>query len=139
MKISEKVSYLKGLLEGLKLDENESNTKILNVIVDILEDIASASDDMEQRVDELELYLDEVDEDLEAVEDYLEGECDDDCECCSDDDYYTIVCPSCGEEFCVDDEVAAAGEINCPSCGEELEFDLSECKDCADDKACDCE
>ena len=138
MKISEKVSYLKGLLEGLKLDENESNTKILNVIVDILEDVAQSYEDMEQRVDELELYIDEIDEDLEAVEEYLDGdECDDECDCCGEDDYYTIVCPSCKEEFCIDNEVASAGEVYCPSCGEEL--DLSECKDCPDDKPCDCE
>ena len=38
---------------------------------------------------------------------------------------YDVVCPSCGEEITLDEELLQAGSIICPSCGELLEFDLS--------------
>lgn len=133
----EKVAYLKGLMEGLKLEENDT-TKVLSSIVDILDDIALSVADVEDSIDELDDYISEIDEDLEAVEDYLEEE--DDCDCdCDEDAYYTIVCPTCGEEFCVDDDIAEEGMINCPNCGEELEFDLSDLDDECDCGHCNCD
>jgi len=39
---------------------------------------------------------------------------------------YDVVCPSCGEEITLDEELLQAGSTICPSCGELLEFDLSE-------------
>lgn len=126
MTILEKVAYIKGLMEGLKLEENDSN-KVLSAIVDVLDDMALTVCDMETGINELDEYITEIDEDLEAVEDYLDEV--EECDCDEEDAYYTIVCPTCGEEFCVDDDIAAEGMINCPGCGEELEFDLSDLED----------
>ena len=39
---------------------------------------------------------------------------------------YDVICPSCGEEITIDEELLQAGSIVCPNCGELLEFDLSE-------------
>ncbi|MBQ4052355.1 MAG: hypothetical protein IJD09_01770 [Clostridia bacterium] len=128
----EKVAYLKGLLQGLKLDEKDPYNELFVNVVDILEDMAAAIADAEDNIIELDEYIQEVDEDLADVEDFLDEELDD----LDEDDYYGIVCPTCGEEFSVDDEVAECGRINCPNCGEDLEFDLSDLDECDGD--CDC-
>ena len=39
MTVTEKVSYLKGLAEGLGIDESEKNGKMIKAIIDVLEDI----------------------------------------------------------------------------------------------------
>mgnify|MGYP000467708958 CR=1 FL=1 len=56
-----------------------------------------------------------------------------------DDDIYSVVCPTCGEEIYLDESLLDQGGIKCPACGEELEFDFGEdecdCGDCG----CDCE
>ena len=39
MEITEKVAYLKGLMEGMKIDTETNEGKILSAMVDILEDI----------------------------------------------------------------------------------------------------
>ena len=38
MTTSEKVAYLKGLAEGMEIDKETKEGKLLNVIIDILED-----------------------------------------------------------------------------------------------------
>ena len=135
----EKVAYIKGLLQGMKLKDEDPYKELFLNIVDVLDDLAAAVADVEDNITELDEYIQEVDEDLEAVEEFLDEECDP----CEEDDYYTIVCPTCGEEFSVDDEVAEQGEINCPNCGEELEFDLNDLEECTGNCECcgaeDCE
>ena len=43
MEITEKVAYLKGLMEGMKIDTETNEGKILSAMVDILEDISAWS------------------------------------------------------------------------------------------------
>ena len=131
----EKVAYLKGLLQGMKLNDEDPYKELFVNIIDVLDDMAAAVADAEDNIIDLDEYIQEVDEDLAAVEDFLDEECDD----CDEDDYYCIVCPTCGEEFAVDDEVAELGEVKCPNCGEDLEFDLNdiectgECEGCVEE------
>ncbi|MBQ6824523.1 MAG: hypothetical protein IJN82_03150 [Clostridia bacterium] len=127
----EKVAYIKGLLQGLKLKDEDPYKELFVNIVDVLEDMAAAVADAEDNIIDLDEYIQEVDEDLAAVEDFLDEECDD----CDEDDYYVIVCPTCGEEFPVDDEIAEQGNVKCPNCGEDLEFDLN---DIECDGDCEC-
>ena len=129
MTLLERVSYIRGLIEGLAIDDKDPMGKVVCEIVDVLDEMAATVEDMDDYMTELEEYIGEVDEDLEAVEDYLDEEYD----CVDDDDFYTVVCPNCGEEFCVDEQTAQKGELNCPNCGEELEFDLSDCENCPHD------
>ena len=112
-------------------------------IADIQEDIEEIDEDL----DYLNDYVEELDDDLQDVEDYLDEECDDDeddddwdneawdddwddngcdgdctsCEgCdCDDEDYYEIVCPSCGETVCFDQELDPENLL-CPACGEKF-------------------
>ena len=129
MTITEKIANLKGYLEGVKLDESKQETKIIEKIVDILEDMALEMEEMEETVDTLNDYAEELDEDLGDVEDYLFGEdddcdcCDDDCDCdCCDEGFLEIECPKCGETICIDEDYDE-DEIICPACNEKIEID----------------
>ena len=46
MTISEKVSYIKGLAEGLELDSTDKNSKVLKAIIELLEDVALTVEDL---------------------------------------------------------------------------------------------
>ena len=140
MTVTEKVAYLKGLAEGLALDENKPETKIINAMMDVLDELALTVSDLEDGMDLISEQLDAVDEDLDELESFVYEElddcdCDCDCDCddCYDDEeeYYDVECPSCGEVICVDREILEEGSITCPSCNELLEFDVEcDCDDC---------
>ena len=46
MEITEKVAYLKGLAEGMELDTEKKEGKLLAAIIDVLDDIALEIADM---------------------------------------------------------------------------------------------
>jgi len=48
MTLSEKSAYLKGLMDGLKLNEESSEGKMIVKIVDLLQDVAKAITDLEE-------------------------------------------------------------------------------------------
>ena len=59
MTVTEKVSYLKGLAEGLGIDETQKEGKIIKAIIDVLDDVAFTVADLEDGFDDLcRLYLD---------------------------------------------------------------------------------
>ena len=74
MDICEKIAYIKGLAEGLKLDENTNEGKILAAVIDLLGDITSEICDIEDGCDAMLEQIDAVDEDLSAVEDFVYGD-----------------------------------------------------------------
>ncbi len=137
MTVTEKVAYIKGLVDGLKLDDDKDEVKVIKAIIELLDDMALTVSDLEDGLDVVSEQVDEIDEDLADLETYVYEE-DDDC-CCDDDcdcDCYEIECPACHEIICVDDEILEDGSIDCPNCGELLEFDFDDCC-CGDD--CDCD
>ncbi len=135
MSVSENVAYLKGLMEGLDLDEDKKETKLFNAIIETLDEIASELSDMEEEMEDLSDYIEEIDEDLGDVEEYVydEDDCDcdcccddDDCDCC-DDDCLEVECPACENTVCIGfDEIDDDGEAECPCCGAILEFEIEE-------------
>ncbi len=140
MTITEKVAYLKGLAEGLALDEAKPEAKIIKAMLDVLDDIALSVSDLEDGMDLISEQLDAVDEDLDELEGYVYEDLDDCCcdDCCDDEEeeYYDVECPSCGEVICVDRDILEEGSINCPKCNELLEFEIDcdcDCDDCCED------
>lgn len=132
MTITEKIAYIKGLADGLELDKSKPEVKVINAIVDLLDDIAYDLTDVEELYDELSEQVDEIDEDLAEVEsdlyEYDEDEDFDDYDDINFDDdnpFYEVTCGSCGEKINVSEDVLLEGEIECPNCGELLEFDFS--------------
>ncbi len=128
MSISEKVAYLKGLAEGMKLDESTNEGKLLLAILDVLDDMAEEFADIEDEIVDLEDGLDAVSDDLNDVEEFLYETSDDEDEEDEDDDdeYFVTTCPECEEEVIFDESVLEDGEVVCPNCGAKLEFDLSD-------------
>ena len=133
MTVTEKVAYLKGLAEGMKMDDSTNEGKLLLAIIDTLDDIALTVSDMEDSMTELAAQVDEIDDDLGAVEEDLYCD-DDDCDCDDDDEaLYEVECPKCGDIICLDEDMLDEGEIDCPNCGEKLEFDFED-----GDEPCGC-
>ena len=149
MTISEKSAYLKGLMDGLKLDTEAAEGKMIAAIVDLLGDLTRKVTDIEDTTIAISDELDEIEEDLDAIEDFIMDEEDDDYEDVfdldddeyedEDEDYedegfdfgdedstiYEVEC-ACGEIIDFDEEVLEKGSIVCPNCGETLEFSLED-------------
>ncbi len=146
MTISEKSAYLKGLMDGLKLDTETAEGKMIHSIVDLLCDVTKKLTDVEDTTIAISDELDEIEEDLDAIEDFImdEDDYDDDDE---DEDYeddfddedyeegfdfgdedsiiYEVKCV-CGNVIDFDEETLEEGSIVCDQCGETLEFSLED-------------
>ena len=152
MTTSEKVAYLKGLAEGLGFDKESKEGRILDAILDILEDVAHDIEDLEDNAYELGEAIDQVSDDLSDIEDIvydLDDEDDEDEDegccgscCCDEDDeddgeepvFYEVTCPACENTITIDEDVLNLGSIECPNCGETLEFEgIEEDEDEPDD------
>lgn len=140
MTTTEKVAYMKGLMEGMKVDETTNEGKLFALIAEILDDLSKDVADLQDYTAELTEQVDAVDEDLNLLEEdfYENWDDEDECDCCcgcdeDDDEYYDVTCPSCGEDFEVDEDTLLDGGIDCPYCNEHLEFDF----DCEDDDEAD--
>ena len=131
MGISEKVAYLKGLMEGMKVDTDSNEGKLFAAIVDVLDEIALEIEDLTDEVVELGDGMDVISDDLSDVEDIVYDEDDEDDE---EEECYATTCPECEEEIYFDDTMLEDGEIICPNCGAKLEFDLSDLANAAEDK-----
>ena len=149
MTLSEKSAYLKGLMEGLSLDTETNEGKMIAAIVDLLGDMSKRVADIEETTIAISDELDEIEEDLDAIEDYIlddEDEEDWDDEDWDEDDtdelddeesdegfefgdedttIYEVEC-ACGEVIDFDEETLEKGSIVCPNCGETLEFSLED-------------
>ena len=129
MTVTERVSYLKGLFEGLEIDTGKKEGKLLSGMLAALDELAQAVTDLKQQNEELLEELDDVYEELSAItEDFLLDETDTDEEELAhtpEEDLYQVVCPTCGEIIYLDKDALSHDTIVCNACGEELEFDLS--------------
>ena len=145
MTISEKSAYLKGLMDGMALNTESNEGKMIAAIVDLLGDLSRKVTDIEDTTIAISDELDEIEEDLDAIEDFImdedfdddEDDFEDD-EWDDDEDYeegfdfgdedttiYEVQCV-CGEVINFDEETLEEGSIICPNCGETLEFDVEE-------------
>ena len=148
MTISEKSAYIKGLMDGLKLNTETAEGQMIEAIVDLLGDVTKRLTDVEETTIAISDELDEIEEDLDAIEDFILDEEDEDYDEYDDeDDYdfddedcdyeegfdfgdeettiYEVKC-ACGHIIDFDEETLEEGSIECPECGELLEFSLEE-------------
>lgn len=142
MDICEKIAYIKGLAEGLKIDDSTNEGKVLTAIIDLLGDITEEICDIEESCEEIIEQIDAVDEDLADLESFIyeddeddDEDCDCDCDCdCCDDEVYEIECPACNDTIYLDADMLEEEGMVCPNCGTDLEFDFEGC-DC---EGCEC-
>lgn len=148
MTISEKAAYLKGLMDGLKLDTEKPEGQMISAIVDLLGDVTRRLADVEETTINICDELDEIEEDLDAIEDFIMDDEDEDDDWDADDyeddwddedeDYeegfdfgdeettiYEVKC-TCGEVIDFDEETLEKGSMVCPNCGETLEFSFDD-------------
>ena len=131
MNVSEKIAYLKGLVEGLDIKAGSREDKLISAVVDVLDSISEELDGLNENAADMAEELDAVSDDLSVVEKEVFGDdcCDDECE---DDEYplfFEVTCPSCDNTITIDEDVLDLGKIQCPNCGEMLEFDLDSIED----------
>ena len=148
MGITENAAYLKGLAEGLKLDESTNEGKLIVKMLDLIEEMADKISILENANDELYTYMEGLAEDLVNLEEDfydVDEEADDysdlndgfeDAEYL-DEEYYEIECPTCGEKICFTDEFDLDNFV-CPACGNkiddiELIDDCDSCEGCSED------
>ena len=142
MTVSEKVAYLKGLIDGMGFDVDSKNGKLFTAISDILEELAA--DVLALREGSLEMAedIDALTDDLADVEDLIYGEDEEDeraapgCGyCCggSEDEedeeepvFFDVTCRSCGKTITVDEDIFDLGTVQCPNCGEMMFFGKEE-------------
>ena len=77
-KVGEKVAYLKGLAEGLGVNGETEQGKLMLAMIDTLEALAKNSEETDERVGELSEYVEEIDSDVSDLEEALFSEEDDD-------------------------------------------------------------
>ena len=109
--LSDRVSYLQGLAEGLKLDTEKNEGKLIEKILELLTDITAEMESLREDHDDLSSYVEAVDNDLSDLEDVVLGDDDE------DEDY---------DDEDEDDEEEDDGlvEYTCPHCGEEMTFEV---------------
>ena len=141
MTINEKAAYIKGIADGVELDNSTKEGKLIAALIDLVSEMAEVISDLEEDVNTVYDYCEELDQDLGSVEEMLlddeDCDCDCDCDCCDcddcdeccafddDDEYFEIECPSCGEIVCFDESLDPE-ELKCPACGEKFECIVSE-------------
>jgi len=138
MSISKRVTFLKGMVEGLSLGNSTKEEKVIHMIIDILGDISAEIDEISEGVTNLDDDITALTEEVKELEDSLqvdEGSCG-----CGDHhghhhhhhdkgsspNFYAVRCPSCQNEITIDEDVLKLGAIDCPSCSEKLELDMDE-------------
>ncbi len=142
MSLTEKVAFIKGLVEGSELNLGTKEQKIFDSLLEIVSDIATAVTEIDEDLSTLYDDVDELYDEVEALGDDVDAifEEDDECDCghhhgAHDDAFmYEVKCDKCGEVICIDEETLLGGDIECPNCGEPLELEF-ECDDC--DCGCD--
>ncbi|MGI6705465.1 MAG: CD1247 N-terminal domain-containing protein [Clostridia bacterium] len=122
--LNERVSYLRGLAEGMGIKDDTKEGKLLVNIVDLLDDIVDAISELEVSQAELDDYIETIDGDLSELEEELFGEDEDDDE---ESRYIEVECPNCHDTVFLDEEIFnTEDEIICPNCHEPVYTDIDE-------------
>ena len=151
-----KVSYIKGLADGIKLSDKSDEGRLISQLIDVVDQIVDGLASVDVRVDELHEEVNELDESLCVVSDDVDDlyslyeDEDEDMSFDDSDDYdeyddmdydddeededselFELECPNCGEDvmihfYMLDEE----STIICPNCHKKIELEI--------DYDCDC-
>lgn len=122
MGLEKKAAYLKGLIEGLGIDEETKEGKVIRAMSDVLQEMAAEIDSMGRDLEDLNDDMDDLDEFLQKTlfDDGEEDEDEDDEPC------YEVACPNCGETVYVTEADLEEREAFCASCGKSFGIELEE-------------
>ena len=152
MELKEKAAYLKGLVEGLGIDESTKEGKVIKAMSELLCEMAQTVDSIDEDITQAYDQINDLSEELEDLEADLyedddadeeeDAEDDNDTEDDNDEDdnadvasepYYEVACPACGETVYVSEDDLDAGEAICPSCKVAFEVALADDEEEQDD------
>ena len=138
-KLTDKISYLQGLAEGMKLNPEKDTNRLIQGILDVLGEVGSSFEALKEEQNNLNDYVESIDEDLADLEADLYDEDDEDLAGDDDDDEddeddeddpdggLIYECPHCHEQIELDPEELDLEEDHpCPNCGKELFPELPE-------------
>ena len=122
--VKEKVSYLRGLCDGLEITD-ETQRKLYTAIIETLDAVADAIDENEATLAELDECVSDIYDALDDVEEELYGEEDDeeedDDDAFDEDAFIEVQCPHCGDTIYFDQEMLSSREeLICPSCNKKV-------------------
>ena len=116
-KLTDRISYLKGMAAGMKLNMDKDSNKLMLEMLTVMGEMAEEMAAMTEAHNDLNEYVESIDDDLADLEETLFGEEDGeiDEEMAAEDDEDE-------DEFGEDDLIVYA----CPHCGHEIEFHASD-------------
>jgi len=130
-RMTDRISYLQGLAEGMKLNPEKDSHKLILGILDVLGEVGASFEVLTESHNELSEYVQSIDEDLADLEADLYDDEDEDL--AEDEEIGNIEavieyeCPHCGTTIEIDpDEVDFDEDALCPQCGKELFPELPE-------------
>lgn len=124
-----RVAYLRGLCDGLEVDDGSREGKVLTSIIGVLGDLTEELNAVAQAQDELADELDEVDDELYAIsgdDQYLQvpvevtdDVADDEADEEEEDAVVLFSCPNCGLTLGLQagDMDDTGIDVTCPNCG----------------------
>lgn len=130
--ITERVAYLKGYAEGVKIDDKTEEGKVIGRMIEVLSEMAEYIDELEESIMVNTDAIDDLEDDVDGLYDLLDDECgcgchdDTDLSEFGDEEFYQLVCPHCHQEVYFDDEMLGKDELICPNCHKEIEVDFED-------------
>lgn len=142
MELKKQISYVRGLVEGLGLDDSNPERKVVAALVDVIGALEAKVEELEERLTTAEDTVEMMDNSLDDVFDILAGEDDDDegCGCggCGhhhgSGEEHECHCGHhhhgdgeeheccCGHHHGEEDDDDIGLVLNCPVCGGKIEI-----------------
>jgi len=124
-KLTDKISYLRGLAEGMKLNPDKDSHRLILGILEVLGEVGESFEALAESHGELSDYVESIDEDLADLEaDLYDDEDEDVADEEEDGEFESTIeyeCPHCGAMIRIDpDDVDFDEETACPECGKDL-------------------
>ena len=142
-RLTDRISYLQGLAEGMKLNPDKDSHRLILGILEVLGEVGESFEALAESHGELSDYVESIDEDLADLEaDLYDDENENLAKEETDGEFEGMIeyeCPHCGAKIEIDpDEVDFDEDSLCPQCGKdlfpELPDDVSDGEDAPEEK-----
>ena len=137
-KLTDRISFLKGMAAGMKLNMDKDSNKLMLEMLTVMGEMAEEMAAMTEAHNNLNEYVESIDDDLADLEETLFGEedgesdeemaeGDEDEDDLGDDDLIVYACPHCGHEieFSASD-VDFDEDFLCPACDKPIFPELND-------------
>ena len=135
-KLTDRISYLKGMAAGMKLNMDKDSNKLMLEMLTVMGEMAEEMAAMTEAHNDLNEYVESIDDDLAELEESLFGEenmdgedidGEDDEDEDGEDDLIVYACPHCGTEIEFQaNDVDFDEDYLCPECHKPIFPELGE-------------